>query len=224
MLSESTKNFMSKLMKIDLKSIFDKFDENDVTSHRDEIESAIEVFVNAILEQDSSPGSDSYLLDEDSSAETTINQIAVNLIDKINSKEAKIVLDSLRHAFFSFAYGGLHQLFTRQENESWYPKIILDEVLEPNDIDVLPDIVVLYRGTDVEEFESRSYGQSWTTNREVADAFAYKHYVGQHWFERGERLVLCACIPKKHVYFSNQTGEFEVVVDTSMLNDVRKCT
>lgn len=224
MLSEKAENFILQSMKIDLQSIIEKLDEEGVATHRSEIEGAIEKFIHAILGQNSSTWQHEKRLFDDSPAEGTINQYATDLMDKFSNEEAKVVLDSLRHAFCSYAYGNLHQLFTRQVNENWYPKVILDEVLEPNDIDALPDIVSLYRGTDSQEFESQKYGQSWTTNKQIAHDFAFVHYQGQQWFEGAKRLILCADISKQHVYFSNQTCEFEVVVNTSKLVNVRVCT
>lgn len=224
MLSEKAESFVLQSMKIDLQSILEKLDEEGVAAHRREIEGAIEEFIHAILGQSSSTWQHENPLLDDSPAEDAINQYATDLMDKFSNEEAKVVLDSLRHAFCSFAYGGLHQLFTRQENENWYPKVILDEVLEPNDIDSLPDIVKLYRGTDSQEFESQKYGQSWTTNKHIAHNFAFAHYQGQQWFEGAKRLILCADISKQYVYFSNQTCEFEVVVNTSKLVNVRVCT
>jgi len=211
-------------MKIDLKSIVDKFNEKEILGHRIELENAIEMFVQAMLVQIESGIVYNMLLGEDSPAEVAINQYSYDLSDKLSNEEARIVLDSLRHAFCSFAFGGLHQLFTRQENETWYPKIVLDEELKPNDIDTLPDNFTLYRGSDLAEFNSKIYGQSWTTNKDVAYDFAYKHYADQHWFEESQRTIFSAQFQKLHVYFSDQSCEFEVVVDTSKLVDVRKCT
>ncbi|TOF97028.1 hypothetical protein CGJ11_23165, partial [Vibrio parahaemolyticus] len=71
-----------------------------------------------------------------------------------------------------FAYNGLHQLYTRQENESWHPKVVLTDVLEPNDIDTLPEEVILYRGCGHTEFDNQEFGQSWTTSEDRAKDFA----------------------------------------------------
>lgn len=96
------------------------------------------------------------------------------LIDTINSKnpEGKIlkyfedatplnektknyeVFDSLRHAFSVFISGGLYDLYTHQSNEGWYPKIVLDSELTPNDISDLPSYIEIYRGCDISEFTS----------------------------------------------------------------------
>jgi hypothetical protein len=131
------------------------------------------------------------------------------------------VFDSIRHAFVSFAYNGLHQLFTRQENEVWYPRVILKAELMPNDIESLPNNIVLYRGTDKKEFETNNYGQSWSTKLNVANDFAYQHYVAQPWFNEEERIVLKAEICKSAVFFSDQSCEYEVVVDTKFLSNVQ---
>jgi len=211
-------------MKIDLKSVSKKFNEQKIIDHREELEKAVTIFVHAILAKIELGEVHDKLSGVDSPAEVVINQYSRDLSDRLYNDEAKAVLDSLRHAFSSFAYGGLHQLFTRQENEVWYPRIVLDEELKPNDIDKLPGEIILYRGTDFVELNSETYGQSWTTSKNVAHDFAFKHYANQPWFEESQRLILSAKISKEHVYYSNQSREFEVVVDTSKLADVRKYT
>ncbi|MDQ6970866.1 MAG: hypothetical protein Q9M16_10185, partial [Mariprofundus sp.] len=138
MLSEKDKEFISRSMKIETKSIFDKFNEPEVSDHKEELEMAISVFLKAIYDQNESGAVHDMFSCEDSPAESLINRYAYDLSDKFSKQAVKEVLDSLRHAFCSFAFGGLHQLYTRQENEAWYPKIVLDEELKPNDIDTLP--------------------------------------------------------------------------------------
>ncbi|MBR9884375.1 MAG: hypothetical protein GYB21_12280 [Oceanospirillales bacterium] len=208
MLSEKVTEFVSRSMKIDLESVFDRFDKDDIRNYKNELESAVTLFAQAIFDQIESGIVIDMLSCGENPAEVVINQHSVELSDHISSEAAESVLDSLRHAFCSFAFGGLHQLFTRQENEVWYPKIILDEVLEPNDIDALPEIITLYRGTDLAELNSKRFGQSWTTSKDVAREFAFKHYASQSWFKEESRLILSASISREYVYFSNQSCEF----------------
>jgi len=214
---------MSSKMKIDLDSIDDKFIEKQILEYKEKLEEAITVFLMAIYNQIESGVSYDIHSCEDTDAEKHINSYAYALSDQFSSHAAKKVLDSLRHAFCSFSFNGLHQLFTRQENEVWYPKIILDEELKPNDIDTLPSNITLYRGTDITEFNTKNYGQSWTTCSKTAHDFAFKYYVGQPWFQGTERIVVKTKFPKEHVYFSNQSCEFEVVIDTGKINEVQKC-
>lgn len=137
-----------------------------------------------------------------------------------NNDHAHEIIDPLRHAFTSFACGGLHQLFTRQENEAWYPKIVLAKELEPNDIATLAHVVEIYRGCGMSEHDSGSYGQSWTTSKNIAMNFAYSHYQNQPWFNGANRVVLKSKIPRSAIFYSDQNCEFEVVVDVSFLDAV----
>lgn len=52
-------------------------------------------------------------------------------------------------------------------------EIIMDEK-ELVYYDSLPDKVTLYRGCSMEEYEDDAFGISWTTNREVAEFFAFR--------------------------------------------------
>jgi glycosyltransferase involved in cell wall biosynthesis len=143
-----------------------------------------------------------------------------NLIDNIKEDEAKIVLDSIRQAFSHFAVGGLLQLYERQENEVWYPKILLTEVLIPNDISLLPDYVEIYRGCDISEFNLKEFNQAWTTKQNIASDFAFKHYSNQKWFKSENRVILKATINKNDIFYAKKSGEYEVVVDSGKLINV----
>lgn len=220
MLSPEDRDFVSNEMKISLESIDSKLSEGFLYSYRQKFETAISFFVSCIRMQEEVE----YRIDrasfESSLAENAINQHYLDLSEKISDVEANAILDSIRHAFCSYAYNGLHQLFTRQENEVWYPKIILDCELKPNNIDLLPEIVVLYRGTDLAELKLSSFGQSWTTKVEVAREFAYKHYEGQNWFRKESRIILKTEYSKRFVYYANQAPEYEVAIDTSKIGKV----
>lgn len=132
------------------------------------------------------------------------------------------VADPLRHAFELFASGGLHQLFTYQENDDWYPKVVLVGVLHPNDINSLPAVVKIYRGCDIDELSSSRFGQSWTTSRKIAEEFAFEKYMDRPWFQRGSRAVLSAKIAKPYILFSQQYREFEIALDPRHLTEVEK--
>ncbi len=149
-----------------------------------------------------------------------INELSCDIGRQLTSSASVQTLDTLRHAFASFAAGGLHQLFTRQENESWYPKVVLCRKIKPNDISSLPKELKLYRGTSLEEHNCRQYGQSWTTKKTIANKFAFQHYVGQKWFDSSNRVVLEMCFSRSNVFFSHQSGEFEVVVNTTKITNV----
>lgn len=224
MLTNEDREFISQEMKIQLESIDSKLNEDFLSPYKHQLEAAISAFIQLIRRRSESGYKCSHISFEDSPAETAITQYALELSETINNEEANAVLDSIRHAFCSFAYDGLHQLFTRQENEVWYPKVILDGVLKPNDIASLPEVVTLYRGADISELKHSNFGQSWTTNEQIAREFAYKHYRGQDWFNKESRVVLKTEYPKCFVFYANQAPEYEVAVNTSKISNVEKIT
>lgn len=154
-------------------------------------------------------------------AEAKIQKIFLSYEHLFESEPAYAIIDPMRHAFDGFVYGGLHQLFARQENEAWYPKVCLTKELKPNDIATLDKIVEIYRGCSASEYVSKMYGQSWSTSKKVAEEFAYIHYQSQSWFNAEDRVVLQSTIPRSAVFYSKQHCEFEVVVDTKHLGVVR---
>jgi len=83
--------------------------------------------------------------------------------------------------------------------------------------------MTLYRGCDIVEFEEKAFGQAWTTSLEIARKFAYSHYSNQEWFHKKNRVVLGTKFSKKNVLFSDQSREYEVVIDVAKLMDVRVC-
>jgi len=141
----------------------------------------------------------------------------------INDERLYEVIDSLMHAFTSYASGGLFDLYVYQSNESWYPKILLKSELKPNDILELPSKLDIYRGCNETEFTTRKYGQSWSTSFEVAKEFAYQHYTSQIWYKKENRCVLKASVFRENVFFSRQSHhEKEVAVNIGKLINVKK--
>lgn len=209
-------------MKVSLKSIDSKLSEDFLSPYRHKFEAAISFFVKSIRVQ----GGLGYKFDhasfEDSPAKNAINRHYIELSEAIDNVEANAILDSIRHAFCSFAYNGIHQLFIGQENEAWYPKVILDCELKPNNIDSLPEVVILYRGADISEFKLSSFGQSWTTKEQVAREFAYKHYESLDWFKKENRIIFKTEYPRCFVYYANQAPEYEVVINTSKIGKVER--
>lgn len=224
MLSEHDKSFITDEMMIELSSIEDRLNELEIVNYKDDIELAISRFIEAIISQNESGNTRDILSIEDSYAEMFINDYASKLSDTMDSDVAKWTLDSLRHAFVSFAFNGLHQLYTRQENEVWYPKILLRKTLEPNDIDSLDEEFFIFRGCDKSELEFGNFGQSWSTDEKSAWEFAFEHYQLQDWFKIENRVVLRARHNKSDVLFSDQTefGEYEIAVKIGSLTDVTR--
>ncbi len=119
-----------------------------------------------------------------------------------DDEKLNTTIDSIRHSFFSYCVGGIHDLYCNQENEDWYPPVELTECLYPNDNDKLPEIITIYRGCCVDEYDNQSFGQAWTTDIEIAKTFAYIHYSNQSWFDKRNRIVCQANIANKDVLFS----------------------
>jgi len=216
----SDKYFMETNMKIDITSIENKLNDSSISEFSQIIINAVESFIGTIQSFEALK-EDTFTF-EDNVAEKFINSHSSMLSEKIQNDEALQVLDALRYAFVGYAFNGLHQLYTRQENQCWGPKIILTEVLTPNDISSLDQDVKLYRGCDIVEHKRGRYGQAWTTSLQVAKDFAYTHYQGQEWFDTESRVVLETIYSRDNILFSDQSVEFEVVVDVSKLGKVNK--
>jgi len=137
---------------------------------------------------------------------------------------ASEVLDSIRHAFNSFAEGGIKDLYYFQENECWYPKIVLRQVVDIAEIDQHSDLLTIYRGCSKNEFMTQNFGQSWSLKKSVAEGFAYTNYKYQPWFLMSDRLVIEAKITKIGVLLTRLSHhESEIIVNTSLLSNIMRC-
>lgn len=192
-------------MSIDIVDLKNKFREDAVRQYSDDFLEIVAKFREALKRSD---------------PEDEIQKVFNSYEFLYEIPEVYGVIDSLRHAFDGFAFGGLLHLYKRQEREVWYPKVVLTSELIPNDIDNLKDPIEIFRGCDKEELYSGTFGQSWTTSKEVAGLFAFKHYSAQPWFNSEKRTVLKAVISKHHIFYSDQCCEFEVVVNTTGLEGV----
>lgn len=115
------------------------------------------------------------------------------------------------------------QLFKVQQAEEWRPKMSIRKILTPNDIDLLADDIQVFRGSDLSEYNSGQYGQSWTLSKKIADRFAYEHYQSYDWFDREQRIVMSASIPKSAIfYYETSDNEDELIIDTKYLTNVVK--
>ena len=210
-------------MKIELKSITNKINEPDLEEYKGLLINMVEYCTQVLIKFE--PNRPEHWMGVDNIAIKEINNYTHNLMDDL-SNEDKIykTINSLNHAFCSFALNGLHQLYIRQEKEVWYPKVVLNEILEPNDIETLDDPIILYRGCDVSEHENADYGQAWSTSKEKANYFAFEHYASQPWFDKNKRVVLKAKHPKDKALYSDQSFEYEVVIQPEYLAEIEKCT
>lgn len=209
-------------MKIIVSSIESKLDEPFFIEYRSKAIDTISKYIAAIRKLEQSDIKRELYSNNDNEAEEFIRSHYCDLVKSIRNNDAIQIFDALRHSFSCYAYNGLHQLYTRQENESWHPKIRLTEVLFPNDIDLLNETLTLYRGCDISEFKDKEFGQAWTTSLNVAEDFAYNHYSGQEWFDTEKRVVLKTTYSKNHVLFSDQSIEYEVAIDTKKLDHVQR--
>jgi len=162
--------------------------------------------------------------------ETSNKECFSPILDKINNKFNIInnnifyqTLDSLRKWYGDFCYGGIIQAHKGIDAEFWYPKIIFKEKIE-SDISELPEKITLYRGTSIDEYNSQSYGQSWSLSEEIAKEFAYKYYHSE--FQRqnlnSDRIVLKMIVNRKHVFFYEKDSvpsEEEVIIDSKLYNN-----
>ena len=222
--SDFDRAFMANNMKIIVDSIEAKINEPFFSEFKQTAINTISLYIDAIVKFEASGVNRNLFSSDDNEAEALINSHYCTLSESIENCDINQVFDALRHSFSCYAYNGLHQLYTRQENECWHPKIRLTEILTPNDIESLGQTITLYRGCDVSELNNNSFGQAWTTSLEVAKEFAYIDYQHQPWFDKNSRIVLETNYLREHVLFSDQSVEYEVVVDVTKLVGVRKHT
>lgn len=136
----------------------------------------------------------------------------------VRDTEEYFIVDSIRHAFISFKFGGLYSLYKHREAENWYPKVIVREKLGSV---TLKGEIVIYRGTSKYEYDSGQFSQSWTLKEEVAHDFAFKHYDIHDDYINTERVVLKSRINACHIYFYDEDDdEKEVAIDERELIDL----
>jgi len=81
-------------------------------------------------------------------------------------------------------------------------------------IQALPDVIKVYRGMSIAEYESGSFGMSWSIDQKVANDFAFVHYPDE------PRVVVQSCITKKQILFYNpEDTEGEIVVLNDSITD-----
>ncbi len=210
MLKERDRDFLSKEMSIDIDWLEQEFNSPDLVDSKQMLESYVSNLICAT---------------RNDNQEKILEQFKAVVTPMGDKTENYEILDSLRHAFTSFAKGRLFDLYVYQENDSWYPKIVLKSELKPNDINNLPNSIDIYRGCNISEFDSKEYGQSWSTSEEVAKEFAYTHYASYPWYIKEERCILTATIKKEDVFFSRQDHyEKEIAIDVRKIDNVQKCS
>ncbi|MCG3668594.1 hypothetical protein ACOTVO_07235 [Aliarcobacter butzleri] len=138
-----------------------------------------------------------------------------------DEKDSYYIFDNLRHAFNSYKFGGLIQLYERAEKEDWYPKIVINSFLgKQEDIDLLDNEITIYRGTSFKEYESGIFSQPWSLDEDIARKFAFEHYRGQLFYSNTERVLLKTKINKSDIfYYYRDNIEKEIVINPK---DIKK--
>jgi hypothetical protein len=133
-----------------------------------------------------------------------------------DSKTSKIY-DELYHALRSYTTEGLLGLYKHKDATFWYPKILITQNIgSRNDINNLDEEVIIYRGTNIDEFNSKVFSQAWTLDKKIAQQFAFVHYVGQPNYINTSRVIIKAKINKNDIYFYDKSlMEQEVVINPS---------
>ena len=134
--------------------------------------------------------------------------------------QESLIFNSICNAFVCFKKGGIYDLYKFLQAEDPYLKMIIRVKIEheKNNIESLPEEIVIYRGTSKEEFDSNKFGQSWTLDKNIADEFAFKHYAHQEGYKNTIRVILKTDFKKSDVYFFNENdNEKEVIIDERKL-------
>lgn len=113
-----------------------------------------------------------------------------------------------------FKDGGKLKLYKHRQAEWEGPIVRISRSGCPNPkLDLLADKNCIYRGMSVAEYESGSFGQSWTTDVQVAKKFAVDTYESQR-----DGVVAVADLNKSDViYVFADDPESEVVINSSSI-------
>lgn len=113
-----------------------------------------------------------------------------------------------------FKNGGKLRLYKHRQAEWEGPIVRLSRSDCPNPkLDLLAGKSCIYRGMSVAEYESRSFGQSWTTDVQVAKRFAVDTYEDQR-----DCVIAVANLDRSGViYVFPDDPESEVVIDSSSI-------
>ena len=90
---------------------------------------------------------------------------------------------------------------------------------ELNYYNQFPEEFTVYRGTNEEEFESKKFGVSWTSEQKVAEYFAFRE---EEWTSlRSKRIVLAATVRKADIVTCLlDRNEYEFIIDPKRLLDI----
>ncbi len=155
-----------------------------------------------------------------------LNGSALALFDKFEiaqdgKQHAYDIGVALLNALKAFRQSGLLELYVYADTDEWAPlpkitKSLYSEMskLYKDIYDSLPDILTIYRGTNLSEYNSGKYGQSWSLSREVAYRFAQD--IGAKNNSKLNRVVLESEINKANIFAYHNYGLEELcIVNTS---------
>ena len=215
--SEAGEKFLSKKMCIDMIDLNESIERNSI--HQLEFfRKLIDIMLSLKIPDNYLDTSDFDLCHE---YDNLINTKLLTLADKYKIEDHTMtytIFDNLRHAFISYKSGGIYNLYKYREAESWYPKIIIQDIIFPNHINTLDKEIQIFRGTSRAEYDSQKFSQSWTTDIKIADKFAFLHYDGQIDYQDTLRVTLETKINNKDIYYFNMDDdESEIIVDESKI-------
>ena len=216
MFTEEVENFLKKDMCICLVHL-----KEEINKFIDDVE-LISLYIKELVNlklpnRDFELGSEEFYENEDIFTSFVLDFWSKNKITSENN--SYYIFDNLRHAFHSFKFGGLIELYKCQQNEEWYPKIYIVEFLgKEEDILILPERITIYRGTSLKEYESGVFSQSWSLSIDVAKTFAFCHYLGKEMFSDTLRVVIKTEISKSEIFYYSDDNEEEIVINSHNIN------
>jgi hypothetical protein len=142
-----------------------------------------------------------------------------NLENLIENETLQNKLYDLFNYLRLFKDGGKFSLYKNRQPEWNSPKVLLEKSDVPHsDIDLLRESTPIYRGMSLAEFESNRFGQSWTTNIDIAERFAFQTYI-----DEAAGIVAVTLLKKSDViYYSKDNNENEVIVAYGSITSASK--
>lgn len=100
------------------------------------------------------------------------------------------------------------ELFTHgsRGGRDWFPIVVITDPI--TDYSDQPSHITLYRGCDIEEFYTKRYWQSWTTELDTAKCFAFTHF---HNLNSSNRVIVKAEVKSSDIVLM-RAGENEVAL------------
>lgn len=145
-----------------------------------------------------------------------------NSFSKSNNIDDELLNNTLFEVFNNirnFRRGGKFEVFKYREAEWGLPSNVLNkcDIDENRDLDSLSDYIKVFRGMSHDEFTSSDFGQSWSTDYEIARRFAQETYS-----DKRKGIVATTIISKYNALYYDKKHKFEVIVtqDSIKKNDV----